>query len=400
MSKRVKTVGAPSSEIHPTERIISVIEGKELDRVQTLSVLFDDNAIQQVLGAPPIKDATIFFNPISKLILDKWGMKLNSVIQGVIEAMMLKTVEAAVELHYDSTWLYYEKEMKIYDSKTLISVWGNRYDFIDDGHGNLWYMYREPAITSPKAYDEWPYFPDIDDWAHDTYKFFKKALKKYGDKICIVGETPTMLFESIQDAMGFKNMAFYIRKDPAFIRKFAAQIEEAAMKTTIAMMDAGLKVIMKGDDFGFKTGPVMNPKVLDEFFGPAYTKLCKTVHDRGCKILIHACGDNTLMFDNFIKWGFDGGHAFENTSNVDIPYEKKTHGDVFTIIGGAGVDYTLTTHSTPEEVVEDIKEIIKICAPGGRFLLAPVHSHPEMDMSKVKIMLETAWEYGKYPINL
>ena len=97
MSKRVKTVGAPSSDIDPTERIISVIEGKELDRVQTLSVLFDDNAIQQVLGAPLIKDATIFFNPISKLILDKWGMKLNSVVQGVIEGMMLKTVEAAVD---------------------------------------------------------------------------------------------------------------------------------------------------------------------------------------------------------------------------------------------------------------------------------------------------------------
>ena len=64
-----------------------------------------------------------------------------------------------------------------------------------------------------------------------------------------------------------------------------------------------------------------------------------------------------------------------------------------------GVDYLLTFDSKPEEVVEKTKELIKILAPGGRFILAPTHSHPYVDMSKEKLMLETAWEYGKYPIN-
>ena len=65
-----------------------------------------------------------------------------------------------------------------------------------------------------------------------------------------------------------------------------------------------------------------------------------------------------------------------------------------------GVDYLLTEKSKPEEVVEKTKELIKNLAPGGRFILAPAHSHSEVDMSKEKIMLETAWEYGKYPISL
>lgn len=116
--------------------------------------------------------------------------------------------------------------------------------------------------------------------------------------------------------------------------------------------------------------------------------------------MLHACGDNTKLFDYFIKWGFDGGHAFETTSNVDIPYEKKTHGDRFTIVGGIGIDYLLTERSKPQEVVEATKEIIRICASGGRFLLAPVHCHPDLDISKVKIMLDTAKEYGTYPLNL
>ncbi len=70
--------------------------------------------------------------------------------------------------------------------------------------------------------------------------------------------------------------------------------------------------------------------------------------------------DNTKLFDYFIKWGFDGGHAFETTSNVDIPYEKKTHGDCFTIVGGIGIDYLLTERSKPEEVVEATKRRNKV----------------------------------------
>ncbi len=143
----------------------------------------------------------------------------------------------------------------------------------------------------------------------------------------------------------------------------------------------------------FKTGPLMNPKTFDTFWGLSYTKICKAVHDRGWKIFLHSCGDNTKLFDYFIKWGFDGGHAYENTSNVNIYNEKKIHGDQFTIIGGVGVDYLLTHRSKPEEVEEKTKELIKNLATGGRYILAPVHSHADQDVSKIKVMLETARGY-------
>ena len=182
------------------------------------------------------------------------------------------------------------------------------------------------------------------------------------------------------------------------VEEFITLLEELTMKTNMAMMDAGLRVLFNGDDMAFKTGPMMNPKVLDEMFGPSYTRITKAVHDRGGRVLLHSCGDNTKLFDLFIKWGFDGGHSYENTSNVDIEYEKKTHGDRFTIVGGVGVDYILTERSKPKEVVDETKRLLRMCAPGGRFLLGPVHDHPDMDIEKVKIMLETAWEYGAYPI--
>ncbi len=63
------------------------------------------------------------------------------------------------------------------------------------------------------------------------------------------------------------------------------------------------------------------------------------------------------------------------------------------------VDYFLTDRSKPEEVIEKTKKLINYLAPEGRFILAPAHSHTEGYISKEKVMLETVWKYGKYPIN-
>ena len=112
--------------------------------------------------------------------------------------------------------------------------------------------------------------------------------------------------------------------------------------------------------------------------------------------MLHSSGDNTLLFDTFISWGFDGFHAYEPTSNVDIYKEKKLHGEKATIIGNVGVDYLLTNRSTDEEVVDEVKRLIASLAPGGRFILAPAHSLDSIPAHKFKVMIEAAREFGKY----
>ena len=98
----------------------------------------------------------------------------------------------------------------------------------------------------------------------------------------------------------------------------------------------------------------------------------------------------------FIRWGFDGFHAYETTSTVDILKEKKTHGQITTIVGGVGVDYLLTDRSKDEEVADEVKRLIRELAPGGRFILAPGHSLSSVPASKMKIMVDTALKFGKY----
>jgi len=385
--------------MNPTERILAVIDGKPVDRLQTFYPGFDTWPTQQVLGKPLISAEAIFTNRLTRKIFDKWGPKLtNLVVDPSINADFLKAVKAAITVGFDLVWVGpTEGQVMVWNSNTLLRYSGSFYELTVDGHGNMYYMYREPAINSPEDFYAWPHFVNPDEAARKSYGFFVKAMKKYGDQICIMPQVQG-IHETMVLSLGFVNMAVFVRKEPGLIKKFISYLEEYAMKLCMAILEAGVKVILLGDDFSHKTGPSMNPKINDELFGASYQRITKAVHDRGGRIIIHSCGDNTKMFDYFIKWGFDGGHAYENTSNVNIYKEKELHGDRFTMVGGVGVDYLLTEYSKPHEVKEGVKELIQTLAPGGRFIIGPVHTHPDMDMSKVKIMMDTVRDYGDYPI--
>jgi uroporphyrinogen decarboxylase len=390
-------------KINPIERIFRITEGKEVDRVPIMSVLYDLNPIYQVLGYPKKTDADLINSWYGQLFLKNFGMsKLGrSIAKKSVDKSALLGVEAAIKMGFDAAWTIWAPAFSCFpDEHTIQDDWGSYNDLWFDAYGNGSYYFREPKITTLEEYNHWKYFPDADEYAKKAYKYFNKIIKQYGDKICVFGDVYCGLYQSIFTSMGLEKIAYYLRKKPDFIREFIAQMEEFTLKTDMAMMDAGVKVLMKGDDMSFKTGPQLNPKLLDEFWGPSYTRICHAIHERGGLSFIHSCGDNTKLFDLYIKYGFDGGHSFEPTSNVNIYKEKELHGDKFTIIGGMGVDYLLTARSKPEEVIEKTKELIKCLAPRGRFILAPAHSHPEIDISKEKIMLETAWKFGKYPINL
>ncbi len=382
--------------MNKTELIIRTLEGEKTDRVPVMCVGMEDRTSQEVLGKPLIPPSFFAKNPIMNWLMDR-GWKINNrLLRQVIWDSYLSHIRAAVKLGFDAIWLLSGCETLLVDSKTIATINGMIYTLIEDAYGNADYMYKGPALTSRQAFEEWPHFEKPSDFAERIYVFFKKALSQYGQDICIIGQAAFGMHESIVGAIGFDRAPLWIRKEKDLIKRFVDWTASIGMAGVMAMMDAGIKVVLQGDDFAYKTGPTFNPRLSDELFGPHYRRLTRAAHDRGGKIILHSCGDNTLLFDTFISWGFDGFHAYEPTSNVDIFKEKKLHGDRITIIGNVGVDYLLTDRSKDEEVVEEVKRLIAGLAPGGRYILSPAHSLSSVPARKLKVMIDAAREYGKY----
>jgi uroporphyrinogen-III decarboxylase len=65
-----------------------------------------------------------------------------------------------------------------------------------------------------------------------------------------------------------------------------------------------------------------------------------------------------------------------------------------------GVDYLLTDRSKDEEVVDEVKRLIRELGPGGRFIIAPVHSLSTIPAHKLRVMVDAVNRYGAYPISV
>jgi uroporphyrinogen decarboxylase len=386
--------------MNPTERIFMTMEGKPVDRVPVFCAMVEDRTFNEVLGKPLIPQDKLMTNPLARFVLDRWGpMLTKTVFQAELNRALEKRIRAQVELGFDAVWAILDESFVLRDSSTMVRFTGSLFNLQPDGFGNMTYMYRGPAFKTREDFLAWPHWPDPDDLAHSSYKFFKKIVSRYGDRTCLFGMASAYgIQESLLWAVGFEKMPLWIRREKDLVQRFVEINEELCLKTNMAMLDAGVPVIIQTDDFAFKSGPIMNPRLADEVFGPSYRRIIKAVHDRGAKYVLHSCGDNTRLFDTFISWGVDGLHAYENTSNVDIFKEKALHGGQVTIIGGVGVDYLLTDRSRDEEVRAEVKKLIAALAPGGRFLLAPVHSLSSIPADKLRVMVSAAREYGRYPL--
>jgi hypothetical protein len=388
--------------MHSIERTLNALDGKPTDRVPTFCAMVEDRTFNEVLGKPLISQELLMTNPVARFVLDRWGPLLTKpVFQTELNRALMKRIRAQVELGFDSVWAILDETFTVLNHTTMVRFNGSVFNIQPDGYGNMTYMYRGPGIKNREDFEAWPYWPDTDDVAHRTYTFFKKVVSDYGQRTCLFGQGPAYgIQESLLWAVGFEKMPVWIRREKDLVKRYIDLNEEICLKTNMALLDAGVPVIIQTDDFAFKSGPIMNPKIIDELFGGPYRRIIKAVHDRGGKYVLHSCGDNTLLFDTFISWGVDGLHAYENTSNVDIFREKKLHGDKVTIIGGVGVDYLLTDRSKDHEVENEVKRLITELGPGGRFIIAPVHSLSSIPARKLEVMVDTVSRYGAYPISL
>ncbi|MCX5849664.1 MAG: hypothetical protein NTW65_09460 [Deltaproteobacteria bacterium] len=386
----------------PRERVIRTLEGKTVDRVPCFCAMMESRTADEILGKPLISTELITTNPVSKFCLNTFTEVLTKPIarMNLVKTMHKRNVAQAT-MGFDAIWALYDDSWHFPDAKTITVTSGSIFNLIPDGFGDMTYMYRGPGIKTPEDFEAWPYWPDTDAQAHRVYKYFKKFTAEYGENSCIVGYG---FFGGLQESMnwafGIDKVPIWIKKHPNYVNRYLDIIEEVHVKTERAMLEAGVPVVLITDDSAFKTGPFLNPKMVEEVFGHRYKRIIKNVHDKGAKVVFHSCGDNTKLFDIFIGWGVDGLHAYENTSNVDIYNEKKIHGDKVTIIGGVGIDYLLTERSKDEEIVDKVRELIKRLGPGGRFIVSPVHSEDSMPARKLQVMLDAVKKYGKYPINI
>lgn len=184
--------------------------------------------------------------------------------------------------------------------------------------------------------------------------------------------------------------------NPELAHQLARISTDYCLKLVEMIHAKGADWIVMDGDLAFNDNPLMSPAHYDEFIGPYHKEINDLIHKKGMSVIKHSDGKLTPIIPNLIEAGFDGIHPIQPQC-MDIGETKRRFGDRVCVLGNIDCSFLLVFGS-PEEVDQNVKETIRIAAPGGGYIISSSNSiHPGVKPENYIAMVKAAKKYGKYP---
>ena len=383
------------------ERVTAALELREPDRVPTVDVMEDNANICEILGKKP--------GPLGLVVNNKHASKLFGaavplinklhVIDKEMERFSYDGVHAAVRMGYDCVFGTHIPIWKVHDTKAVTDIYGRHYSLLVDEKGNLGSpMYRGGLLKGPDDWKAWDK-TDIFRLPERSNRVFSRIRKDFGKEIYIMGGLLFGLFENAWQPFGFDRFSLMIRREREFLRRYIRFYEDLFCMMIEAWADAGLPGAIYSDDLAYRTGPMLNPRTMDELFGDSFRRITETAHQLGLKIAIHTDGNVYALLEWLADCGFDGVHALEPTAGMELSKVKEMVGDRLCLFGNVDVTHTLVD-GTKEEVFAEVRRCIADAGKGGGYILGATNFHPDISVERLRWMIEAVEEYGHYPLKV
>ncbi len=238
--------------------------------------------------------------------------------------------------------------------------------------------------------------PDPDaDYRLDS---LKNAVKRFKGEKAIVFLTHDA-FEFSHYLRGLDNLLIDYLENPDLAKRLAKIIIDYKKRIAERAIEEGADVILTGDDYAYKTAPIMSPKLFREFILPYLQEMVDLSKSKGVPFIKHTDGNLMPILDMIIDTGIDALDPIEPIAGMNIGWLKEKYGEKIALIGN--IDCTaLLTYGTQEEVIEAVKETIAKAGVEGGYILASSNSiHPGVKPENYKAMVQAAREFGKYPLD-
>jgi len=386
------------------ERILTAMNHEEPDRVPVMGLIMDPATVNQILEKKPTDFVGMMQKPLLKgftkrLLNNNWFW--NRFYYGNTAGAL----EGAIKLGFDANWTIYSlMELNIDPQSSLGVVWhdtfGRTWDVCRSEDGSMAVNYSRALCETEEKWEKWveKKTPTFERTIRNATIFHKKLVDEYGDRILPIGYAAPGIFENSWQPIGFVNFTRLIYQKPDFVKRVIDFQTDFYLRYLEGVMKSGVEVVLGGDDLGQKTGPMMRPEQIEKLYGDSYRHVAEMVHKQNKKLVFHSCGNIYQLLDKFIEWGFDGIITMEPTAGMELGKVREQVGHKLVLIGNLDVSY-LMVRGTREEIEDAVKKAIKDAARGGGYILSTCHSHPYVDGTRLKWMVEAAHKYGKYPIS-
>ena len=207
--------------------------------------------------------------------------------------------------------------------------------------------------------------------------------------------------EFMTRCIGQENALLWIAMYPDEIARFAEQINEYMVdiiKAQIKAADGQLDLILIGGDVAYTGGMLFSPDYWRKYFKPGLKAMIQAAHDGGLPVLMHACGDNRLILDDYAEIGVDAWHPVEFKAGQDVLDLRRKMGHRLGFVGNN--DVRLWAEGNLEEIERHTLQRLNV-AKGGGYVFSADHSvPPQVSPATYEHVLGLVRQYGNYPLQL
>ena len=112
-------------------------------------------------------------------------------------------------------------------------------------------------------------------------------------------------FEFSHYLCGMENLFMAYVEDPEFVHRLARVIVDYKKAILHRAVDEGVDVIVSGDDYAFRTAPLMSPTYFAEYSAPYVREMVEAAHERGVPFIKHTDGYIWPILDSIVDAGVD-----------------------------------------------------------------------------------------------
>ena len=273
--------------------------------------------------------------------------------------------------------------------------WFSHHEGRFEVHTNIWrvetiwapdhtytYTYHKYPFTTLESLEgfEWPTIIEQD---QVNIRDFRRRYEDY-----YVGAGSMQAFETAWKMTGLERfLVGMLRNDPLIVR-ILDELFKLSTQQAILAAEAGVDFIYNGDDVGSENNMIVSPRLWRRHLKPRYAKMFGEIRKRGAFVMFHSDGWIEPIIPDLIEVGVNVLNPIQPEC-MDPLKLKRLYGERLCFDGTIGVQSTLP-HCTPSEVADEVRHRIRTCGPTG-LILGPTHSmQPDVPVSNILAMYETA----------
>jgi hypothetical protein len=164
--------------------------------------------------------------------------------------------------------------------------------------------------------------------------------------------------------------------------------------------DAISVVYVTGTDFGAQDRPFISPKLYRDLFKPFHKRVNDWIHENtSWRSFMHSDGAMWKLLDDVVDAGFDILNPVQTSAADMNPVRlKETYGDRLTFWGGGVETQSTLPFGTPEEIRAQVKDRLRIFAPGGGYVFTTIHNlQARVPVENIVALYEAVNDYRAYP---